>query len=220
VYLLIRGEPLVDPTGSSPLSAEASFLVALFLFIFAIFLIALLVSVLIAASELSFEEIALESYWEPKLAFVLSAGDFGVSLDEQQSRHDRFTRKQKQMWETLQRALTGVKSKGDKWYAGPIHSNILTWLFAVFAVPVWIILGFFSLGLLWPPQVRRWIFHPNTVTQKQRQHHISKEQSRPQITEIRSEIMQMKLMSYEKSNEIEKELRSLKELLQMAMEES
>jgi hypothetical protein len=66
--MLFRGEPLADPLGASPMSTDAVLLVMACLVIFAMFVLALLVTVLTAALQLDFEQIALNSYWEPKLA--------------------------------------------------------------------------------------------------------------------------------------------------------
>jgi hypothetical protein len=220
VYMLARGAPLVDPTGEHALSTEAVLLLMSFLVIFAIFLLALLVTVLIGASQLDSDQIALNSYWEPKLAFSLSSGDFGVVRQQHSDHKEGLEAKKAQMWDLFMLTIFGGEpAKGTNWYTRPLPSKILGWLTAISVVPVWTIVGFFTLGLLWPPQLRHLLFRPRGISEKERIAQTTKEQSRPQISDIRGEIMQMKLMSYERSNEVEKQLRELKELLYTAMQE-
>jgi hypothetical protein len=216
--MLFRGEPLVDPLGASPMSTDAVLLVMACLVIFAMFVLALLVTVLIAASQLDFEQIALNSYWEPKLAFILSAEDFGVAKEDHSDRKNGIEAKLAQSWDIFMLTIFGGElAKVANWYAKPFSSKILAWTTAIFVVPAWIILGIFSLGLLWPPQLRLWLFRPHGIGDEGRNACVAKKQST--ASDIRSEIMQIKLMSYERSIEVEKELRELKELLYMAMQE-
>lgn len=220
VYMLGRGGSLVDPTGVERLSTEAVLLVTMFLLVFAIFLLALLVTVLIAASHLDFDQIALNAYWEPKLAFVLSAGDLGVASGDFSDRKEGFEAKKAQMWDVfLLTLLGGEPVKGANWFARPLPSKVFTLVTAMFVVPLWFMLGLCSLGLLWPPQLRLWLFRPQGICEKERCAQVTAEQSRPQISDIRTEIVQMKLMSYERSMAQEHELRELKELLLIAMQE-
>lgn len=216
--MLFRGEPLVDPTGNDLMSTEAVLLMTSCLVVFALFVLALLVTVLIATSQLDFEQISLNSYWEPKLAFVLSASDLGVTKEEHSDGKDGMEAKMAQNWDMFMLTIFGGElAKGKNWYAKPLPSKILSCTIAIFVVPVWIILGIVSLGLLWPPQLRIWLFRPHGNSEKNT--HETKKHSRPQASDIHGEIMQMKLMSYERSIEVEKELSELKELLYMVLHE-
>ena len=225
VYMLFRGEPVVDPTGTADFSTGAIVLVASVLGLFVVLLLALLVTILISASHLDFDLIALSSYWEPKLAFVLSSADFGVSRTSRggdEDHHYSFTAKQARAWDVyVQTLLGGEPEKGANWFARPLHSKALTYIVAVFVVPIWILLGLATLGLLWPPQLRRWLFRPQLQIAKSRQSNSAGVAAKQTTTtsDIRNEIMQMKMMSYERSNDLENELRELKEMLRAAMQE-
>lgn len=220
VYMLSRGESLVDPTGVKRLSTEAGFLFAAFLAICAIFLLALLVTVLVATSQLDFDQIALNSYWEPKLAFVLLSEDFGIAVGEYSVRMNDFEARKEQLWDVYMLAMFGGEpAKGEYWFAQPLSSKVLTVASGMFVVPLWIVLGSFSAGWLWPRQLRLWLFRPLGSYGIERKATDMPEQSSLQSSDIRSEIVQMKLMSFERSNEVEKELRELKELLIIAMQE-
>jgi len=70
-------------------------------------------------------------------------------------------------------------------------------MFAVLIIPIWVIVGFLTVGLLWPPQVREWLF-------------IQKETSAS-----RAEIERQKLKQLE---EIEDETKTLKNEIRMEMQ--
>ena len=215
VYMLIRGESLVDTTGINQFSGQAPFLVALFLVLFAIFLLSVLVTVLTASSILDFEQIALHSYWEPILGFILSTGTFANEQDV--SYHKKsFEVKKAHMWDMFTRTLVGgVPKMEGGLFVYPLRSYVMTWIIAIFIVPLWFVLGLVSLGLLWPPQLRRILFRlPTTRNQCQRS-----EQARTQLTDVQNEILQMKCMSYERSQKLENELSEIKELLRMAIQD-
>jgi hypothetical protein len=208
VFMLIRGESLVDPTGVNQFSEHAT-----------IFLLALLVTVLTASSQLDFEQIALQSYWEPILGFVLSTSIF-VNTDASTSQTRTFEVKKAHLWDMFTQTLFGgVPSTGKDLFVYPLRSYIFTWIIALFIVPLWFLLGLLSLGLLWPPQVRRYVFRSPTMLVTTKNNSNAKEKSRLQISEMHNEILQMKCMAYERSCMLENEIRNMKELLVAAMQD-
>jgi hypothetical protein len=221
VYMLIRGEPLLDHTGVSTLSTEAVFLVASFVVIFAIFLLALLVTVLIAATRLDFDDIALHSYWQPKLAFILTSADFGESESKGKlGQHESFAGKQARIWDTMMNTLFGGEPiKGENWYTMPTKSKMFAWLISMVAVPVWLLVGFISMGVLWPPQVRIWIFRPHVTYNVRRPPSVKKDTATSKLSEVQNDILQMKQMTYERTYQIEYELQELKDMLFSAIQE-
>lgn len=221
VYMLIRGEPLLDHTGLSTLSTEAVFLVSSFLVIFAIFLLALFVTVFIAATRLDFDVIAIHSYWEPKLAFVLTSGDFGSPESNGKfKQHGDLAGKHACIWDTMMFTIFGGEPiKGENWYAMPTKSKILAWLISVVTVPVWLTLGLISMGVLWPPQVRIWIFRPHVAYDIRRMSSVKNDTATSKMSEVQNEILLMKQMTYERTNQVEYELRELKDMLYSAMQE-
>lgn len=79
----------------------------------------------------------------------------------------------------------------DFWY------DILIKTLAVLVIPPWLILGFVTVGILWPPQVREWLF-------------VQKE-----TAASRAEIERRKL---EQLQEIQRDTKLLKEELRMEMQ--
>jgi hypothetical protein len=108
--------------------------------------------------------------------------------------------------------------KQEKWYANLSCPSAAATILAIFVVPIWFALGIVSLGFLWPPQVRRWLFRPAGRIERKRKV-AAKDDSNAQVSLMRNEVMKLKLMSYERSGEVERELRELKELLYAAMRE-
>jgi hypothetical protein len=217
VYMLIRGESLVDTTGINQFSGHATVLVASFLLLFAIFLLAVFVTVLTASTMLDFEQIALHSYWEPILGYILSTGAFahdqGASLPKKS-----FEVKKAHLWDMLTQTLVGgVPKMEGGLFIYPLRSYAVTWIIAIFIVPLWFVLGLVSLGLFWPPQLRRYLFRLPTLLSRNQSP--SNEQARAQLTDVQNEILQMKCMSYEKSQKLESEISEIKELLLMAIQD-
>jgi hypothetical protein len=217
VYRLLRGESLVDPSGLNPFSSEAIVLLASFFVLLAIFLIALLLSIFLGAAQLDLDQIALHSYWEPLLGFILSTGDF-VKEPPNPSKSS-WEVKKAHLWDVLTQSLRGSEpTKGSSWFASPFRYHVLTQVAALLILPLWILVGLLSLGLLWPPQMRLWLFRPTIQGNQRNMRHLN-EQSKPQLSEMRKELLQLKCMSYDRSNELEKELREIKELLLLAIQE-
>ena len=226
VYMLLRGETLVNADGSTGMTRDAVILVAFFLLLVTLFLLALAVTLVLAALHCDFEEIALSSYWEPKLAFVLSTSDFwcaGKKLRNGPSVEQRMSAKLEMVWDLMIMSLMGVEpAKQSYWHSNCQQSGIQAWplwIVAILVVPIWIVVGFLTLGLLWPPQLRRLVMRPIGRSQKQMKASMAAEQSAHQVAGMRNELMHLKAMSYERSGDVEREVHELKELLYLAMKE-
>ena len=74
-----------------------------------------------------------------------------------------------------------------------------------------------SLGLLWPPQLRRYLFRLPTIFSRNQSPR--SEGARTQLTEVQNEVIQMKYMAYERSLKLETEMKEIKELLRMAIQD-
>jgi hypothetical protein len=217
VYMLIRGESLVDTTGVNHFSGHATVLVASFLSLFAVFLLAVLVTILLTSSLLDFEDIALRSYWEPILGFILSTGFF-IEEKGTTSQTRSFEVKKAHLWDMFMQTLNGgVPKVGGELFVYPLRSYVVTWIVAFFLVPLWFIVGLVTLGLLWPPQLRRSLFRLPSTTLLSGNQSPKNERVQMRLSDVQNEIVQMKCMAYERSQKLENEIREMKELLLMAM---
>jgi hypothetical protein len=181
----------------------------------------------VAASQLDFESIALRSWWEKKLAFHYTSADLGlpdwVSSNGHDLRSVGVTERLERAWNMLVLSIVGGTSKKRKhWYEGIPTNEVWSWplwTISIILLPLWIFLGMITLGLLWPPQLRRLLFRPFAF-HSERMSKIFGDSASSNISAMRDEVRQLKMLSYERSGEIERELRELKELLYSAIKES
>jgi hypothetical protein len=104
----------------------------------------------------------------------------------------------------------------------------------LFLLPIWLILGFITLGLLWPPQIRRWLFCPcpigsssssSSSTKTRRRISSSSSSSheddlsRAKLSQLRSDIIDLKGISYDQNHRIQKDLELIKEIIFRAARE-
>jgi len=234
VFAILRGDSMVDVNSSKEMSTEAIIIMTMFLLFFAIFAVALFVHILLAAAALDVEQVALDCFWEPKLALLmLTANEEEESVNKLSSvgpkiqrfgtRDIDWDKLMSRMWDALTLPWSHMGTKEEKWYSRSVRSTAVAWMLgamAIVLVPVWIVVGVLSLGILWPPQLRTWLFRPLSVFQTHKKKvQQSFDLSQAQLVDIRREMIQCKLMSYEKSLDVEAELRQLKELIQCAMDE-
>jgi hypothetical protein len=228
IYYLILGEPIVEIGNMDPLSHGMILLVALFTSLAFLLLLSLLVVVVVVASKCDGETVALDAYWEPKLALVLSSQDAQAAAASQRkgfyvpqpSCLDRLTAELEELWDVAISSLFGKGgAKEDKWYARSslMWKNLCLRLACALFVPLWLAAGLASLGFLWPPQVRRFIFMPRGRILEQAKPNEAREFFVSQLAGVRNEVMKLKDMSYEQSNDVQKEIKELKAILVAAI---
>lgn len=173
-----------------------------------------------ATSYLDFEQVAIQSYWEPKLAFVLTAGDFDVAKKTKPSKVTGFELRKSQMWDYFMSQINGMdQTKGLSWVPTPLPYRIFCWIPALLVIPIWFIAGLLSAGFLWPRQVRLWLFSPKRFNRQLETERLSSDTSKIQIADIRNDLSNLKMMSLEKSGEVVRTLQEIKEILFAAMQE-
>jgi len=226
VYMLLLGEPLVDTTGQDQMSFGAILLIAFFALFLILFLLSLLFTVFIAASHLDFDSISLGSFWEPKLATFFSAEDIvglsdkGTPGQGSSAGVSSLYSKLDGVWDLLAASLVGGQSRHRKhWHALPDSkfASVLLWIAAVVVLPIWFVVGAITLGSLWPPQLRRFVFRPmGYCAVSSRRTKNSAEQAAMQVTQMRNDIAELKMLSFERSGDLEREFQGLKGLLYAA----
>jgi len=232
--MMLLRQPLTDVEGQQTMSFAAILLIALFCLFLIFFLVGLLVTVLVAASNLDFDTIAVGSFWEPKLAsyFAINEDIVGLSREESSTRKGiscciSFSAKLEETWNLLTVSLFGGDSrKRMHWYTGATASSsgARAWALraaAIIVLPTWIVLGIFSFGLLWPPQIRRLLFQPMGYSAaSSRKAMSSTENAATQVSQMRNDISELKILSVERSGTLEREFRELKDALHSAMKEA
>ena len=221
IYYLLMGEPVVDLGAATEMANTMTVLVVLFTmgaFLLGLSMVSL---VILVGSKWDFENVALESFWEPKLTFVLftcrpTAGYSGASTMS----------KFENAWTILTNVLSCHNDvKGTYWYACFARKPALVkgfyWLVAAVFVPLWFAAGLLSFGLLWPPQIRRRLFSPTLGDESKTKNSglSSAEFYAVQVSSMRNELSEIRDMTYERSNDVQREVRELKEILHLATSE-
>lgn len=101
---------------------------------------------------------------------------------------------------------------------------LFTGFLALFVVPIWFALGLFTLGLLWPPQIRRWIFCPSpvgrTVLRKSGRSRLSglnqDDLTKTKFSKLRTDLNALKAVTQDQNYRIQKDLSFIKEAILIA----
>jgi hypothetical protein len=230
IYVLFLGES-VNIGRNEPLSPGTAFLVGLFTALLGLLLLSFLVVAVVVASRCDGETFALDAYWEPKLAFVLSSqdtraiGDDKIQKDKIQppSFIDSLVGRLEELW-GISICLVSGRDSDRYWYARSSSQprNCCLTLLTFILIPLWLAAGLFTLGFLWPPQVRRFIFEPRRGLFDGRQTkpgNETREYFVSQVSNVRNELTKLKAMSYEQGKDVHQELQELKALLIATMKE-
>ena len=245
VYLMLLGTPLIDTTdpSASSLNSGSVLLISFFTALLVLFVVSLLISVVSEAVRMDLDEVALGYFWEPKLNFAFMVDDLASCftrsnkqpIDGIRKRHlmrkrsfgERFSATLEDAWTVVDYAIFGgERRRGNMWYVaccGNKASPLVAWplrMCCIIIAPIWLVLGLATCGLLWPPQVRRRLFRPaRSSVRSSREANAAAEYSATQVAGMRGDVLQLKTMSYEKSNDVKQEIHELKQLLYAAMED-
>ncbi|GAX24012.1 hypothetical protein FisN_26Lh080 [Fistulifera solaris] len=194
VYALMRGE---IPQEGEEWSKDAVTLTSALLVLGILWVAAVLLNVVMVALRIDSDEVALKAFWEPQLAKVLAIG-----LPHRQI--DAFC-----PMERLWNMLTNQREDDDNESKVSNKFNALTkWALGIFLVPLWILAGVVTLGWLWPPQVREWLFRPQGF------HKTSRPTGHNTPTsQLSHEVRLVKMMTYDRAMDLERELKNLRELV-------
>ena len=225
VYWTILGHPVLTDAGY-----ELSLGVFAILVIFTIsctwWLMSLVATIVTEASRLDRRQLSLAWYWEPKVALTVMTstgnskneklgGDFSPSLVE------RYCDGSEKYWHILGSALRGERSDVH-WDALCFRSTpvlFLTGFLALFLLPLWFASGLVSLGLLWPPQIRRWLFCPrpagSTVFNRGSRSFALDEDdlTRRKLSRLRTDVIDFKSTAYDQNHAIQKDLAVIKGII-------
>jgi hypothetical protein len=195
VYALMRGD---IPQEGGEWSKDAITLTSVFLVMCILWVAAVLLNVVTAALRIDPDEVTLKAFWEPQLAKVLAIG-----LSQRQI--DAYCPMER-LWNIL------TNQHDDDHNESNVSSklNALTrGMVGIFLIPLWILAGLLTLGWLWPPQVREWLFRPKGFQKTSRP-----TASDTPTSKLSHEVRLVKMMTYEKAMDLERELQNLRELVQ------
>ena len=221
VYFLLVGEPIVDIKSPTTLPVGMTALVALCTILFFLVFLAVVFVAMLVSSKSDSETVALNNYWEPKLSLVVSSKSARAAAARykkgmwipQPSWIDRFENHLEHLWGISMCLAFGIR-RNQYWYAAALApgKKLLLSVALIFVIPMWLLMGLLTVGLLWPPQVRLFLFQPRMCLPSARLRQ-GKEFLTSQVAGIKDEIVQFKSMSYEQFHDVQQDIRHLKAML-------
>lgn len=219
-YLLLRGEDITSFDSDTNLSPELIVMVTFIVILALLIFIGLLASIFLSVLQLDAERITQNTFWESKLSFVLAVNDWDIGLQSLWGNWvcDGILEK---YWNSMASNISGINQGTHNVTRDPKRNSltvVMLWLISITLVPIWLIVGVISLGLLWPPQVRKALFRPFEVDHFHQEQKKRENYNRFQDDAIRDELLKIKVMSVEQSKHLEDDVREIKQLLLAAMQ--
>ncbi|CAJ1951704.1 unnamed protein product [Cylindrotheca closterium] len=230
VYWMVLGEPILSNEESSTNMASAGMvaMVVSFTLLWIWWILSVVVVAVTEARQLNRIQIALKWYWEPKIALTVLSGGRRKAYKKKIRAKPSFVRRSSEdmgrIWHVFVASFRGDvirdKQRDTYWYScfnkpGVIH---FTRLLAVIVVPVWLVLGSASLGLLWPPQVRRWLFSTNIVKSRGvRQSSFEEQLTASKLSSLKGELLAFQSTTSQQTHMTQKDIQEIKDLLYAAM---
>jgi Ion transport protein len=246
VYTMLLGEVDENDFSSNP-AATALFII--FMFLCVILLANVLIAIVTDSYKIIQDQKAAIVFWTNRLDFVaemdaiangpwkarfyksLGCGDAPESRNVSSRQQTVFG---KELWKQIMDLFE------DEIDASVFSLEFLTYTFlrvmaAVFIIPLWIILGAFTVGWLWPPQVREGIFTSSVlahssesekedelritqVAKLQQEVAAFKEDMLQELAMDRTNVVQMKSQVAERKSEIANEMKHIKRLVTILFE--
>ncbi len=218
VYWLILGEPILGISEVSMFEKEmTTSMLVLLIFFTLLWLFWLLSVIAITVSEahrLDRDQIALQWFWEPKVALTLSTRRETL---EGQTPIQRYCDFMELVWHVLTSSIRGGIAKEEiYWHAWCFRPGIIigTRVVACIVLPIWFWFGIFSLGLLWPPQLRRWFFSTKFVHNgKKPKGPMEERMTAAKLSHLKGKMEEYQTRSMDQNYAIQEDLAQIKELL-------
>lgn len=169
----------------------------------------------------------VEFYWVHMFTHILLVKDicniFSCRSRDQENEESKYTFGQRRLeitWDYICASFECTHSKNTRWeqFQRDIgHSHLLTntlfvRLVGIFLIPIWLILGVLTIGILWPPQLRCWLFSWS-FSDEYEISHVNKENYTGSPRILREDISRMKGMLYERFHDMQSELHDIKRVI-------
>lgn len=224
VYWMILGQPVFDNEDDRVLSDGMIAILIIFTLLWIWWIVSVVVMSVTETHQLDREQIALKWYWEPKVALTV----FSRVKDgkEKQPRRESpplirvASNEMERTWQILASSLQGSGNQikgGDRNWDSSLNRpgrRCTTRLLAMILLPIWFVAGFVTLGLLWPPQLRRWLFSTNIIRhQRQKQQAFEERLTAAKVSNLRSDLSAFKYLTTEQSQITQRDIQEIKDLL-------
>jgi len=243
VYLLVIGEGFIGAEASSD---NATIILLLVFVVLAFVLILHTISLsIVHLQRTGVKSAMVDSFWSPMLTHILLVRSLsevfccGSRSSEPGSSNQHYATRSaathscnpssissrlENMWDYILVSYSDVDIKDTKWWylqrdLGRSHLLGKKWFVRIvgaFIVPIWICLGIVTLGILWPPQVRWWIFHIGMDKDDDMVLDVIAPNSSQsmQMSSLKSDISKMKMMLYERFQTVESDLYGLRSTIE------
>jgi hypothetical protein len=211
LYLLTIGEVFLGDT-----SSKSSVVVLVMVFIVIIFIL-VVTTLVINLKIIEKDQSLVKSFWAPLLTYVLFMRSLENILCCGNCRlFSSMERRMENAWDYIMISFSDVDYKDTKWWylqrdLGKSHlftSKRFVRTIGTFIIPLWIVLGLVTFGILWPPQIRWWLFSIGI-----RDDLDSSLSDVLEDTKRSNELKTLKLLLYDKFQVLEKELASIRSSL-------
>ena len=223
VYWMILGEPILGMNDllevEQPITNSLRTALIFFSVLWLWWLVSVVALVVSESQRLDRHQIALRWYWEPKVALTVMMRPAKEQMKESPSYIQRYCNFMEDIWHVLSSSIRGGQWKRNvHWYACGLRPGgiVFTRILACILLPIWFWLGVATLGILWPPQLRRWIFSTRIVDRK-KQSPVHERLTAAKLSHLKGEIQQFQAQSVQQNFEMQKDLAQIKELLTRAM---
>ena len=229
IYSTTMGNPVLADK-KYEVSTEILVIVIIFTILFLWWIVSVTATIVSEASKLDRQQLALTWYWEPKasLTVLTSKGKKDGKIIESPTLVQRYCDSSEKHWHILSCAIRGEQSDifWDSWCFRSTFLQIVGGFLALFLLPIWFALGLVTLGLLWPPQIRRWLFSPHPVgSPRVRKSSRGKaygsnedDLMKTKLSKLRTDLIDLKTITQDQSHQIQKDLGLIKDVLFRAME--
>ena len=243
VYTMLLGEVSKDDFESS---GVATALFVIFMFLVVILLANVLIAIVTDSYKVIREQRAAIVFWTNRLDFVAEMDAIANGPWKERLKRGLGIKTEQVPASTNQKAVFGYETW--KQFLGLFEEDMYESVFsfdfaicivlralAVIVIPLWFLLGLLTMGLLWPPQLRKQIFTSNVVKHNSDAER-ENELRRTQVSQLEQEVMmmrddllqelamdrtqvaQMKSNVAERKQEIAHEMKQIKRLVTMLFE--
>jgi hypothetical protein len=225
----------------------ATALFVLFMFLVVILLANVLIAVVTDSYKIIQDQRAAIVFWTNRLYFIAEMDAvangpwrnrvrqmFGLRARQQKARVEiTFGRA---LWDRLMSMMSGDDTYDEMGVVEVVCATLVRVAVVIFAVPLWLLFGLLSFGILWPPQIRE-AFFTSTVLQHSSDSEKQKELRSAQVKILKAEVgsfkddlkqemaigrthvVQMKSLVAEKKLEMQSEMKHIKRIVAMLFEQ-
>ena len=226
IYSTMIGHPVLAANDDYEVPSVIFVIVLLFTILCLWWIVSVIAIIVTEASRMDRQQLSLAWYWEPKstLTVLTSTGSKQTKISESPSLVAQYCDGSEKYWHIFSSALRGEMSDVH-WDACCFQSTpmlMFTGFLAFFVLPIWFVLGLLTLGVLWPPQIRRWIFCPrpfcSTMLRKSRHGRRpyglhEDDLTKIKLSRLRTDLIDLKAITQDQNHRIRKDLGSIKDVI-------